>query len=344
MPSHPPTRRSWSLRRHLGWLWIVVLGLADGLWGVGSGLDSTLSWGELMHDFGRVPDAGVLRYDFVCMNTSGAPVHIGVVRSSCGCTVAGDYTREIAPGGRGVVPVEVDPGSFDGRVTKTLTVLEANTDRVLGELGIQAEVWHPVAVSPSTIALHRDGPASLSGRSIIRIEEQGSVEVKVASHSPEGLEATIKARSPGRELELTVQHPYRPEGGNLLGEVRLVTTSAHRPELVIPVWWIPPPPIQVSPQRLVLARSGAAGNESGTLVVTVENHTAEPIKVTEAMVDGSRFPAEVTEVASGRLFRVEVKVPPGLKVDSSFRTELRFRTTHPGYPVVTVPILGPVQP
>ena len=44
------------------------------------------------------------------------------VRPSCGCTVTKNYTREIAPGSEGSIPVSLRTGKVRGKFDKRITV------------------------------------------------------------------------------------------------------------------------------------------------------------------------------------------------------------------------------
>ncbi len=78
---------------------------------------------ESMHDFGAIREAdGPVSHTFVFTNVSAAPVILGRVQSSCGCTTV-RYTREpVMPGDKGTVEVTFDPAGFKGRVTRSVTV------------------------------------------------------------------------------------------------------------------------------------------------------------------------------------------------------------------------------
>src|SRR5258708_1206863 len=51
------------------------------------------------HDFGRIRQGDVVRYDFVFKNAGTEPLEIASVTPGCGCTTVGNWDRRVEPGG-----------------------------------------------------------------------------------------------------------------------------------------------------------------------------------------------------------------------------------------------------
>ncbi|GAA4815584.1 DUF1573 domain-containing protein [Litoribaculum gwangyangense] len=80
------------------------------------------------HDFGEIEARTAVETVFKYKNTGDAPLVITDIKSSCGCTVPQDWSREpLAPGAEGQFTVKFN-GSGTNKVTKTITVT-ANTER-----------------------------------------------------------------------------------------------------------------------------------------------------------------------------------------------------------------------
>src|SRR5687767_5409763 len=82
-----------------------------------------IQFAETVHDFGKVDSGSVLKHDFVFTNTGTATLEITAVNPSCGCTTAGTWEKQIAPGKTGVIPLQFNPAAFSGQVTKPATVI-----------------------------------------------------------------------------------------------------------------------------------------------------------------------------------------------------------------------------
>lgn len=80
------------------------------------------------HDFGEIEAKTPVETVFSYKNTGDAPLVITDIKSSCGCTVPQDWSREpLAPGDSGKFTVKFN-GSGSNKITKTITVT-ANTEK-----------------------------------------------------------------------------------------------------------------------------------------------------------------------------------------------------------------------
>ncbi|MFC5195502.1 DUF1573 domain-containing protein [Bizionia hallyeonensis] len=86
-----------------------------------------LSFDKTEHDFGEIEAKSKVETVFKYENTGNAPLVITDIKSSCGCTVPKDWSREpLAPGESGEFTVIFD-GTGANKVTKTVTIT-ANTE------------------------------------------------------------------------------------------------------------------------------------------------------------------------------------------------------------------------
>ncbi len=80
------------------------------------------------HDFGEIEAKTKVTTVFNYKNTGDAPLVITDIKSTCGCTVPQDWSREpLAPGEAGKFSVQFN-GSGTNKVSKTITVT-ANTEK-----------------------------------------------------------------------------------------------------------------------------------------------------------------------------------------------------------------------
>lgn len=93
-----------------------------------------VAWEETVHDFGAFDeDDGKVSTDFRFVNTSGSPLRIDHVRSSCGCTVPEYSKATVSPGDTATVTVVYNPTGRPGRFSKSLMVKLSNdsTEKLL---------------------------------------------------------------------------------------------------------------------------------------------------------------------------------------------------------------------
>ena len=86
-----------------------------------------LTFSELEHDFGEIENGTPVETVFSYTNTGKAPLVITDIKSTCGCTVPQDWSKEpLSPGESSQFTVKFN-GKGKNKVTKTVTVT-ANTE------------------------------------------------------------------------------------------------------------------------------------------------------------------------------------------------------------------------
>jgi hypothetical protein len=87
-----------------------------------------IQFDKTTHDFGEIESRTAVETVFKYTNTGEAPLVITDVKSSCGCTIPKDWSREpLAAGASGQFTVKFN-GSGANKVSKTVTVT-ANTEK-----------------------------------------------------------------------------------------------------------------------------------------------------------------------------------------------------------------------
>ena len=87
-----------------------------------------LEFNEMEHDFGDIEKGKKVETTFEYKNSGDAPLVITDIKSSCGCTVPQDWSREpLSPGESGKFTVTYN-GAGPNKITKTITVT-ANTEK-----------------------------------------------------------------------------------------------------------------------------------------------------------------------------------------------------------------------
>lgn len=79
------------------------------------------------HDFGKIMDGTPVETVFKYTNTGNSMLVVSNIKSTCGCTVPSNYTKEVAPGETGEFTVKFN-GKGSGKISKSLTIT-ANTEK-----------------------------------------------------------------------------------------------------------------------------------------------------------------------------------------------------------------------
>ena len=70
-----------------------------------------------------------MKYTYVFTNAGGATLEVTNVQASCGCTTAGEWTRQVEPGMTGSIPIQFSSVNFSGAVGKSITVTCNDTNQ-----------------------------------------------------------------------------------------------------------------------------------------------------------------------------------------------------------------------
>ena len=80
------------------------------------------------HEFGELEKGDPAEHTFTFTNVSEAPITLGRVKASCGCTTPSWTKEEVAPGATGEIKVKYNSNRI-GKFTKTVTVTVDETER-----------------------------------------------------------------------------------------------------------------------------------------------------------------------------------------------------------------------
>ena len=98
---------------------------------------------KMEHDFGAIENGTPVETIFKYTNTGNSMLVVSNIKSTCGCTVPSNYTKEVAPGQTGQFTVKFN-GKGDGKVSKSLT-MTTNTEKGTEVVKITAMVNNPNA-------------------------------------------------------------------------------------------------------------------------------------------------------------------------------------------------------
>jgi hypothetical protein len=133
--------------RKLALIPLMVLAVAVGAARAWAGPLLTVE--EPSFDFGTVLQGDKVEHAFRLTNRGDAPLEIHKVKTTCGCTVARDYPREIAPGASGEMTVTFDSSRRRGRQEKRITLFTNADTSPQYVVTLSGTVREIVAISPT---------------------------------------------------------------------------------------------------------------------------------------------------------------------------------------------------
>jgi hypothetical protein len=305
--------------------------------GVASG--PSIQFATPNYDFGRLPAGQVLKYSYVFTNTGHATLRLTEVRPSCGCTAAGDWTRQVEPGQTGVIPIQFSSANFSGPVHKSVTVSCNASNQPSLVLQLTGTVWKAIDVSPLYVYFNLSSDQQTNEVRSVRIINNDTNDVTLAA--PEvnnrSFTAELKTIRPGREFEVQVKTVPPVAPGTVQSTLTLRTSLTNLPVISVSVIAIVPMPIVTSPSQLLLpAGPLTSGSRLG---LTVRNNGATPVTVSEPSINLPGVDIQMQEVTPGRVVNFILSFPAGFSMPAGQRGEFTVKTTHPKHEVIKVPII-----
>lgn len=93
-----------------------------------SGNMPVIAFNETEHDFGTIPNGIPVETVFEYKNTGNSPLVVSDIKSTCGCTVPSDWTKEVMPGETGKFTVKFNGKGNGNQISKTVT-MTTNTEK-----------------------------------------------------------------------------------------------------------------------------------------------------------------------------------------------------------------------
>lgn len=293
---------------------------------------------EPVYNFGTVIVGETVKHSFAFTNTGDQTLEIQDVKSTCGCTTAGAWSRRTEPGKSGSIPVEFHTGHFNGPVVKEVSVTCNEPGHKTFVLKLQGVVWHPIAVSPAgaTFSGVLENPTNMFRTIRITNQEDYPLILREPKSNQRAVAAEIITNEPGKSYELTVKLVPPLGAGHVFGEISIPTSSTNMPVITVPVWAIAQPAVMVLPARLELP-VGPFTNQL-TRSISVRNNDSAPLELSDVTVSAKDVEAKVYELQKGENFSVLLGFPVGFAATRGQTFELSFKSNNPKFPVVKVPI------
>lgn len=316
-------------------------GIAPNTPKVGKG-GAKIQFTELEHDFGKVEGGAIVKFDFGFSNTGTATLEVTNVHASCGCTTTGAWTKSVAPGQSGTIPIQFSSGTFSSPIHKTVTVTSNAPGQSQTILNLKATVWKTIDINPAAVYFTPQADAQTVETKVVRIVNNADEPLVLSA--PEcannAFTAELKTLKEGKEFEVRIsaKPPFGP--GTIQAPITIKTSSKSLPMITINSVVMVKIPITAMPTQLVLGPGPRT--TATTQGLTIRNSGSTAVTVSEPTVNLPGVAATVQELQAGRVFNIVLNFPAGFEMPTE-HAELIVKTSHPQYPVVRVPILQASQ-
>jgi len=292
------------------------------------------------HDFGKAKAGEVLRFTFKFTNQGSGALELTAVRPGCGCTTTGDWTKKVAPGGMGVIPVEVRVGPDwpGGPITKSVVVESDDETEPVITLELSCNVWKEIEVLPQYAVLNITADETMPVSTNIGLTN--NIGNRIAIWDPQisdhRFSATLKTNTVGKDFALTVTIAPPFIAGELQGTVHLKTSVAELADLLVPVAANIQPVIVTIPPQITLPPPPLGAR--ATPRVLIQNNSTNSMSLSEPLVNAKGVIAQLTETQPGHSFSLKLAFPQDFQIKSGEKVTLRVKTSNSRIPELIVPI------
>lgn len=303
-----------------------------------------IQFSETTFDFGKAKPTDTLRHDFIVTNTGTAVLEVTAVQPGCGCTVAGTWDRQVEPGKTGKIPIQFNAGSYNGRVTKGITVTCNDPAQATHALQILATIWHPIDVQPPYVNFLQIAGEETNETKVVRIinnlDEAVTLEPPVSASAL--FKPEVKTVRAGKEFELHVNYLGPVSNAIPQGGITIKTSTTNMPVLNVTAYAMPQPALVPLPSLIQLP--GGPLKPDYRYPATVRNNGSLPVKLSDPAVNVEGATVEVKETLPGKVFALNLAFPANFQARPGQPMELTVKTTHPKFPLIRVPIMQAAAP
>jgi hypothetical protein len=293
---------------------------------------------EVIHDFGRIEFGAMARNDFVFTNTGNAALEILDVKPGCGCTTAGQWDRRVEPGKTGRIPLQFNSTGFSGTISKSATVTCNDPSQSNVVLQLRGTIWRPIEVTPPSAYFNVSSEAPTNETKVIRIVN--NLETPLVLSDPvctnKSFQVELAKVKEGKEFELRVTAVPPFASTYVQGSVSVKTSSTNMPAISVPVYANVQPVVQVVPSQLYLPAGPLTSGMQPS--ITVRNTGTNVLALSEPSINLEGATVAVREIQPGKVFSLAVSFPMGVELQSTQQVALTFKSNHPKYPTVRVPV------
>jgi hypothetical protein len=304
---------------------------------------------EPIHEAGNVPKGDKITHDFLVKNDGDADLQITNVQPSCGCTVV-SFDKVIKPGQTGKVHAVLDSATFNGPISKGISVFTNDPDHPQMELTVKANVAPYITVKPgyARYITVQGEPQEGKITQTLYTPDGSSFDVTGVDSPYPFLKVTFHEAKPeerlpdgkGKQWKVDMMLSNDAKVGALTDYVVIHTTHPKQKVVQIPVSGFVRPVLAVTPP--VADFGQITLKEPLKKALFIRNFATEPIKVTS--ID-TKLPkgieAKLEPVQEGREYQVRVVLNPELG-KGPFTGMVTIHTDSPKVPVVEVPFKGTV--
>lgn len=287
------------------------------------------------YNFGKISQGEPIRHDFAIKNTGDETLNITDVHPSCGCTTAGSWPHELAPGASGIIPIEIHSANLGGDVTKTVTVT-SNDKHSPTILKLMGKIFKSIELQPSYAMFHLISGSTNVAPAVVKIFNRTEEPLKILSaksDSPAFTVGEVKTVTEGKEFEISVTaEPPLDRSAN--GTI-VVTTSVSNSVVRIPAYLTVQQAIWVQPRAITVPANLPKDMQENIQIYSMRQTDT----FSDATSSDDRVTVTLTNSMPGRsVYLLRATIPAGYQANPGHPAFITVKTTDAKQPLVTIPI------
>ncbi len=292
---------------------------------------------NVLYDFGRMKSGEPVKHTYNFTNVGDQVLEIKGVQPQCGCTAAGEWTKEVAPGKAGQIPIQFNTTGYNGPVFKQVTVTCNVSNQPIVMLQLKGSVFKQIDINPQFLALNVPADASSASATVTITNNSDELLTLGAPESNnKALIATLTNDVPGKGFRLIIQTTDPVIVGSAQAQISLKTSLTNMPVLNVPVYVNVTPPIVVVPAHVSVQPAPLTATVTNS--VTIQNNSTNALTLSDPKVSLPGIGVELKEMQPGRTFTAFVSFPQGFEVTPGQQIELTIKSSNPKMPLVKIPI------
>lgn len=326
--------------RNLFWF-IIMTAMALFLYGCIQEKVPGIKFADRIYNFGEIYEGDEVSYSFTYLNSGTNTLEITEVKGTCGCTVPGDYTKQVAPGKTGEIPVIFHSAGYEGEVIKTIKVSTNIPESEPVNLTLEGTIRVILKATPRDLWLgqtRKDGPP-LTGNVNLKNHTDTPLEILEVSPSGERCITSINTIKQGEEYEivLTVNPPFMQEQ---VEEMLIINTNIEGKERIeIRYHYRGVPDIEVYPMEIVLYMEHLQPEFSR--IITVKNNLDSSIDILNPRLHGENMAFSIEETDPGKFIQIFIIFKEGFAFPENDAFTFSFDIKHAaGKQSFTIPIVN----
>ena len=307
------------------------------------GIGPRIQFATPLYDFGRARAGEPVKYAYVFTNTGDRLLILNTVQPQCGCTAAGEFTRQVEPGSTGIIPIQFNTVGYNGPVFKQVTVNCNVTGQPMMFVQLRGTVYKPIDLSPPMAILNIPPDAeTASGVVTITNNTEEPLELSKPESNNRLFTAELKTNTPGKGYQLIISAvPPMPQG-SVQGQITLRSSWTNLPVIAVPVAANALPAVTINPAFITLA-AGPLPNAI-TNSVMIQNNSTNLLQLSEPVFNVPGVDIQIREVQPGRAFTALLAFPQGFQAPPGQPIEMSVKSSNPKFPLVKVQVLQIPRP